>query len=82
MSFRTRIYETTNLGNGRRMVTSGTVSDYWFKGLCCLVWKIFVVWPFKLFIVWPIKIIFRLLVWCAKIVFSIIAFPFKKIFRK
>lgn len=82
MSFRTRIYETTNLGNGRRMVTSGTVSDYWFMRLCGLVLKIFVVWPIKLVIIWPIKIGFRLLIWCIKLIFAIITLPFKKIFGK
>ena len=28
MAFRTRIYETKKIGNGKRVVTSGKISDY------------------------------------------------------
>ena len=55
MAFRTRIYETTRIGKGKRIVTSGTLSDYFFYGIvkfffkaiffCCFFWIII---PIKL----------------------------------
>ncbi len=50
MSFKTRIYQTQKLGNGKRMVTSGTMSDWLAYGVikfilkatfyCCFFWII------------------------------------------
>lgn len=82
MSFRTRIYETTYLGKGKRMVTSGSVSDYWFKGLFGLLFKLFVIWPIKICIVWPAKLLWYLFLWCLKILVALIKLLFKKIFGK
>lgn len=55
MAFRTRIYETTRIGKGRRIVRSGTFSDYFLLGIikfffkaiffCCFFWIII---PIKL----------------------------------
>ena len=55
MSFRTRIYETHKIGKGKRIVTSGKMSDWFIFGIikfivkafffCCFFWIII---PIKL----------------------------------
>ena len=57
MAFKTRIYETNKIGKGKRIVTSGTISDYFFLGLVKFFFKIiyfitigWVIWLVKLFI--------------------------------
>ena len=53
MSFRTRIYETKKMGNGKRIVTSGTLSDWFVYGIlkfvikaiyfCCIGWLFWII---------------------------------------
>ena len=55
MAFKTRIYETTKIGKGKRVVTSGKLSDWLVYGIikflfkaiffCCFFWVII---PIKL----------------------------------
>lgn len=39
MSMKTRIYETGRMGNGKRVVYSGTLSDWFFYGIIKWIFK-------------------------------------------
>lgn len=58
MSFRTRIYETKKLNNGKRVVTSGKVSDYFFLRIIKFIFKAFMFCMF-FWIIIPVKLIKR-----------------------
>ena len=56
MSFRTRIYETTKIGKHKRVVTSGTMSDWFFYGIVKFIFKTIFFMCF-FWIIIPIKLL-------------------------
>ena len=56
MAFRTRVYKTKKIGKGKRIVTSGKVSDFFVMDIISLLFKVFFFCMF-FWIIIPIKLL-------------------------